>query len=98
MSDHVITLIPKKSRKEDIDDIEQDLESCSPFSAELCHLNTLLCMTVQSENTNYEDKRRCVQLVLKHSSTLQTLLKHAPAETIEFLQGDPINKRWRNIG
>jgi len=55
-------------------------------------------MTVQSENTNYDDKKRCVQLVLKHSSTLQTLLKHAPAETIEFLQGDPVNKRWRNIG
>jgi len=98
MSYTVVKLVPKKSLKEDIDDIEHDLKDCSPFSPELCHLNTLLCMTVQSENTNYDDKKRCVQLVLKHSSTLQTLLKHAPAETIEFLQGDPVNKHWRNIG
>jgi len=98
MSHKVIKLVPKQSRKEDIDDIEQDLVTCLPFSQEICHLNTLLCMTLQSENTNYEDKKRCVHLVLKHSSILQTLLKHAPAETIEFLQGDPINKRWRNIG
>jgi len=98
MSNDVIKLVPKRCLKEDIDDIEKDLAKCSPFSQELCHLNTLLCITVQSENTNYVDKKRCVQLVLQHSSTLQTLLKHAPAETIEFLQGDPINKRWRFIG
>lgn len=98
MSKNVINLVPKSCLKEDIDDIEKDLAECLPFSLELCHLNTLLCKTVQSENTNYEDKKRCVQLVLQHSSSLQTLLKHAPAETIEFLQGDPINKRWRFIG
>ena len=95
MPSDVIKLIPKElSLKEDIDNIENSLAECSPFSQDLCHLNTLLCITLKSDDVSDVDKKRCVQLVIKHSSTLQTLLKYAPEETIEFLQTNPKNKVW----
>jgi len=98
MSKNIIQLLPKElSLKEDIDDIKNSLAECSPFSQDLCHLNTLLCTTLKSDNVSDVDKKRCVQLVIKHSSTLQTLLKYAPEETIAFLQTNPRNKNWSDF-
>lgn len=81
---------------DDLNDFDIHLSEAVPNSFEKYHLLSLLTTTLESDNVREADKTKTIQLLLKHSDTLKSMLRYGSKEVSQILY--EAEAKVRNIG
>ena len=81
---------------DDLKEFDIHLSEAVPNSFEKYHLLSLLTTTLESDNVREADKTKTIQLLLKHSDTLKSMLRYGSKEISQILYD--AEAKVRNIG
>jgi hypothetical protein len=85
-----------KNLNDDLNEFDIYLSEAVPNSFEKYHLLSLLTTTLESDNIREADKTKTIQLLLKHSDTLKSMLRYGSKEVSDILYD--AEAKVRNIG
>jgi hypothetical protein len=95
MSLALVTNFPK-TLNDDLNEFDIYLAEAVPHSFEKYHLLSLLITILESDNIRETDKTKTIQLLLKHSDTLKSMLRYGSKEVSDILYD--AEAKVRNIG